>query len=84
MSVLEVTLVKSWAGRPERQRRTLAGLGLGKINDRKVLPDTPAILGMVRKVGHLVEVRRLEGTFVSRRSGPAGSSPGGQPKGATT
>ena len=62
MSALKVTLVKSWAGRPERQRRTLTGLGLKKIDDERILPDTAAVLGMVRKVGHLVAWERIDGT----------------------
>jgi len=60
MSALEVTLLRSWAGAPERQRATLRGLGLYKINDVRVVPDTAASLGMIGKVGHLVAYRRLD------------------------
>ncbi len=42
--------------RPEDQRATLIGLGLNKIGRERVLEDTPAVRGMIRKVGHLVEV----------------------------
>ncbi|MHB1846101.1 MAG: 50S ribosomal protein L30 [Deltaproteobacteria bacterium] len=66
MSALKVKLVKSWAGRPERQRRTLTGLGLYKIDDERVLPDTPAVLGMVRQVNHLVSYERIEGSAKSQ------------------
>jgi ribosomal protein L30 len=31
-------------------------LGLRRIGDSRVLPKTPAVLGMVGKVAHLVEV----------------------------
>ena len=36
------------------------GLGLYKINDVRIVPDTPATLGMINRVGHLVTYRRLD------------------------
>ena len=42
--------------RPGDQRATLIGLGLNKINRRRVLPDTPAVRGMIRKVSHMVRI----------------------------
>jgi large subunit ribosomal protein L30 len=63
MSALEVTLKRSWAGSPERQRSTIRGLGLYKINDVRILPDTPATLGMINHVGHLVTYRRLDQVY---------------------
>ncbi|WAP67789.1 50S ribosomal protein L30 [Jiella pelagia] len=42
--------------RPKDQRQTLAGLGLGKMNRRRTLEDTPAIRGMIAKVQHMVRV----------------------------
>ena len=42
--------------RPDRQRRILAGLGLGRMNRTRALEDTPAIRGMVRKIPHLAEI----------------------------
>ena len=42
--------------RPAKQRATLIGLGLNKIGRERVLEDTPAVRGMVRKVSHLVEI----------------------------
>ena len=42
--------------RPGDQRATLIGLGLNKIRRRRTLPDTPAVRGMIAKVGHLVRV----------------------------
>jgi len=53
---LKVTQVKSGASRPETQNRTLAGLGLRGPHTSKILEDTPAIRGMIRKVHHLVVV----------------------------
>jgi large subunit ribosomal protein L30 len=51
-----VTQVRSPIGRPKDQRAALVGLGLNKLNRTKVLPDTPAVRGMIRKVEHLVRV----------------------------
>jgi large subunit ribosomal protein L30 len=53
---LKVTQIRSGIGRPETQRKTLAGLGLGKLHKSVVLQDTPAIRGMIVKVSHLVTV----------------------------
>lgn len=52
----KVRLKKSGIGRPRRQRQTLVGLGLAKLNKTVTLKDTPEIRGMVKKVPHLVEV----------------------------
>ncbi|MGO9921200.1 MAG: 50S ribosomal protein L30 [Isosphaeraceae bacterium] len=61
MSALKVRLVRSWAGRPERHRRTLTGLGLYKIDDERILPDTAAVQGMIQQVTHLVVCERIDG-----------------------
>lgn len=42
--------------RESRQRDTLVGLGLNKLNRTRTLPDTPAVRGMIEKVKHLVRV----------------------------
>jgi large subunit ribosomal protein L30 len=43
-------------GRRHDQEETLKGLGLNKLHRRRVLEDTPAVRGMIRKVRHLVMV----------------------------
>lgn len=43
-------------GRRRDQEETLKGLGLNKRHRRRVLEDTPAVRGMIRKVQHLVAV----------------------------
>ena len=43
-------------GRRRDQEATLKGLGLNKLHRRRVLEDTPAVRGMIRKVGHLVRI----------------------------
>ncbi|MBU2055578.1 MAG: 50S ribosomal protein L30 [Proteobacteria bacterium] len=57
---LKITLVKSFIGRPEAQRKVLRGMGLGKVNRTVLLNDTPEIRGMIRKVVHLVAAVEVE------------------------
>lgn len=56
MAKVKVTQVKSTIDRPERQKRTIKALGLGKINKSIVVENTPQIKGMLEKVSHLVLV----------------------------
>ena len=57
---LKVTLVRSGINRPEAQKLTIRGLGLKKTNTSVIVPDTPAIRGMIRRVSHLVKVEPVE------------------------
>ena len=59
MKKIKITQVKSGIDRPERQKLTLKALGLNKLNASKEVEATPQILGMVRKVDHLVKVEEL-------------------------
>lgn len=54
---IQITLRKSGIGRPPKHRRTLASLGLTKLNRTVIRRDTPEIRGMIRQVSHLVEVK---------------------------
>jgi large subunit ribosomal protein L30 len=60
MKKIKITLIKSPIDRPERQKLTLEALGLGKTNSSKEVEATPQILGMVRKVEHLVKVEDVK------------------------
>lgn len=51
-----VVQIGSPIGRRHDQGETLKGLGLNKRHRRRVLEDTPAVRGMIRKVQHLVVV----------------------------
>jgi large subunit ribosomal protein L30 len=53
---IQVKLVKSPIGRPEKHKKVLVALGLTRLNKSVDLYATPQILGAVRKVIHLVEV----------------------------
>ena len=53
---IKVRRIGSPIRREGAQRATLLGLGLKRAQQVVELEDTPAIQGMIRKVGHLVEV----------------------------
>lgn len=59
MKKIRITLVKSPIDRPERQKLTVKALGLNKMNSATEVEATPQILGMIRKVGHLVKVENV-------------------------
>ncbi len=60
MNKLKVVLKKSLIGSTDTQRATIAGLGLKRPNQERILENTPAVRGMVRKVLHLVDVQELD------------------------
>jgi large subunit ribosomal protein L30 len=60
MAKIKITQVKSGIDRPERQKLTLRALGLKKMHASKEVEATPQVLGMVRKVEHLVKVELLK------------------------
>src|SRR5947199_104293 len=53
---LTVVQTGSPIGRRADQEATLKGLGLNKRHRQRTLEDTPAVRGMITKVGHLVRV----------------------------
>lgn len=57
---ITVTQTGSGAGKPQDQRDTLRGLGLGKMHRTRTLEDTPAVRGMIAKVKHLLEIKEAE------------------------
>lgn len=56
MATIKITQIKSIIDRPERQKRTLKALGLRKMHQTVEKEASPAILGMVAKVSHLIRV----------------------------
>ncbi len=60
MAKIKVTQVRSKIRRPQNQKRTLEALGLQKINQVVEHDATPAILGMVNTVKHLVSVEEIK------------------------
>lgn len=53
---IKVTLRKSGIGRKQYFTKVLKGLGLTKLHQTVVVPDTPEMRGMVAKVAHMVSV----------------------------
>lgn len=56
---LKITQIRSYIGRPEKQRNILRGMGLGRLGRTVLLDNTPGIRGMVKKVPHLVSVEEV-------------------------
>ena len=56
MATIKVQKVRSAIGCPQVQKDTLLALGLRKMNAVVEHEATPAILGIVNKVKHLVKV----------------------------
>ena len=56
---IKIKQVRSIIGRPERQKRTMAALGLRKINHEREMVATPQVLGMVEKVKHLITIEEI-------------------------
>lgn len=59
MAKVRITQKKSMIKRPLTQQLTIKSLGLGKLNQSVEVEYTPQIVGMVKKVSHLVSVTDL-------------------------
>ena len=59
MKRIKITQVRSGIGQTLRQKRTLEALGLKKMHYSVELDATPQILGMCKKVEHLVKVEEV-------------------------
>ena len=60
MAKLKIIQTKSVIDRPEKQKRIIEALGLGRPNWEKIHNDTPQIRGMINKVTHLVRVEEVK------------------------
>lgn len=56
MAKVKITLVKSTIDRVEGQKRTVRALGITRMNQTVEKEATPQIMGMVKKVAHLLKV----------------------------
>ncbi len=56
MAKIKIKLVKSPIDKSKRQKLTLVALGFRKVNQIVEHEGTPQIHGMLRVVGHLVQV----------------------------
>ena len=53
---LRITLVRSTIGEKPKTRASARSLGLRRIRQTVVRPDTPDVRGLIARVRHLVEV----------------------------
>ena len=56
MSVIKIKQVRGAIKRPADQKATIKALGFRKLNQTIEKEATPQILGMVKKVQHLVQI----------------------------
>lgn len=56
---LKITLVKSTIGAIPKHKKTVAALGLKKLNYTVEQPDNAATRGMIQQVRHLVKVEEI-------------------------
>ncbi|TNE53655.1 MAG: 50S ribosomal protein L30 [Bacteroidetes bacterium] len=56
MATIKIKQVRSAIKRPADQKATIKALGFRKLNQVVEKEATPQVLGMVKKVQHLVEV----------------------------
>ena len=59
MSKVKITLVKSTIDRVEGQKRTVRALGFTKLNQTVEKEAAPQIMGMVKKVAHLLKIENI-------------------------
>jgi large subunit ribosomal protein L30 len=59
MAKIKITQIKSVIDRSERKNKTIQEFGLKKIHHSVEVEATPAIIGMVRKVNHLVAIETI-------------------------
>ena len=56
MATIKIQQVRSAIKRPARQKRTIEALGFSRLNQIVEKEATPQILGMIKKVEHLIKV----------------------------
>ena len=56
MATIKIKQVRSTIKKPKRQKATIKALGFKRMQQVIEKEATPQILGMIRKVSHLVEV----------------------------
>ena len=64
--MLKIKLVKSLIRSKKGQLGTIKALGLGKVGSVSYQTESDVVLGMIRKVEHLVEVETVKEAEVSK------------------
>jgi large subunit ribosomal protein L30 len=60
MAKVKITQFRSGINCNKRQKQTLVALGLNKMHKSVVREGTPQILGMAKKVSHLVKIEDVK------------------------
>jgi large subunit ribosomal protein L30 len=60
MGQLKITQVKSTIDRPNNQKLIIQALGLGRIRKVVIHDSNPCIIGMIKKVNHLITVEKIQ------------------------
>ena len=55
---VSITLKRSPIGTPYKHRLVLRGLGLRKLHQTVMRPDTPQVRGLIHKVAYLLDVKK--------------------------
>lgn len=56
MAKVKITQIKSTIDRPVDQKRTVRALGFTKMHQVREVEGTPQVMGMIKKVAHLLKV----------------------------
>ena len=57
---LKVTLIRSKAGRPRKQKLTVEAMGFHRLHETRLLPDNAAMRGMINSIPHLLSWEVIE------------------------
>ena len=60
MKKIKITLIKSLIGQKNKTKDTVFSLGLKKINSNTIREVDDYLLGMIRKIDHLVDIEEVE------------------------
>ena len=60
MKKIKITLKKSLIGEKNKTKNTVFSLGLKKINSNTIRDVDDTLLGMIRKIDHLVDIEEVE------------------------
>ena len=59
MKKYKITQVRSSIGRPARQKATIIALGIRKLHNAVVVEGSPQVMGMIKKVEHLLKIEEV-------------------------
>lgn len=60
VKMLRITQVKSAIGYSQKHKATIRALGIHRLHETVVHPDSPALRGMLSKVNHLVVIEEQD------------------------